>query len=214
MSHPGRLANKVAIVTGSSSGIGRAISLAYAREGARVVCADIQPTTRFEQSSDEDETRGATHDRIIEAGGEAIFVRTDVTEAEQVEELVKTAVRTWGRLDVMVNNAGIGSWTSSSFPSFLFGFESFFFESLGIESFSKENFFPFLSFASPPAFGSSPSIQIIHSTQETKLIPKKQQQASPTPNQSGPNPSPNTTACSPPTSPPFSTASNTLPPKC
>ena len=109
MPQPGCLANKVAIVTGSSSGIGRAISLAYAREGARVVCADIQPTTRFEQSSDEDETRGATHDRIIEAGGEAIFVRTDVTEAEQVEELVKTAVRTWGRLDVMVNNAGIGS---------------------------------------------------------------------------------------------------------
>jgi NAD(P)-dependent dehydrogenase (short-subunit alcohol dehydrogenase family) len=138
MSHPGRLANKVAVVTGSSSGIGRAISLAYAREGARVVCADLQPTTRFEQSSDEDETRGTTHDRIIESGGEAIFVRTDVTDAEQVEELVKTAVRTWGRLDVMVNNAGIGSWTSSSsFPSFLFGFESLFFESLGIESFSK-----------------------------------------------------------------------------
>ena len=114
---PLRLANKVAIVTGSSSGIGRAISLAYAREGARIVCADLQPTTRFETSSDEDETRGATHDRIIEAGGEAIFVQVDVTEAEQVEELVKTAVRTWGRLDVMVNNAGIGLWTSFSAPS-------------------------------------------------------------------------------------------------
>jgi hypothetical protein len=114
---PLRLTNKVAIVTGSSSGIGRAISLAYAREGARVVCADLQPTTRFEASSDEDETRGATHDRIIEAGGEAIFVQVDVTEAEQVEELVKTAVRTWGRLDVMVNNAGIGLWTSFSAPS-------------------------------------------------------------------------------------------------
>jgi len=148
MPQPGCLANKVAIVTGSSSGIGRAISLAYAREGARVVCADIQPTTRFEQSSDEDETRGATHDRIIEAGGEAIFVRTDVTEAEQVEELVKTAVRTWGRLDVMVNNAGIGSWIDLSF---LFILESLFFESLGIEFFSKRT--SFLFFASPPAFG-------------------------------------------------------------
>jgi NAD(P)-dependent dehydrogenase (short-subunit alcohol dehydrogenase family) len=120
-SQPGRLANKVAIVTGSSSGIGRAISLAYAREGARVVCADLQPTTRFEASSDEDETRGATHDRITEAGGEAIFVQVDVTEAEQVEELVKTAVRTWGRLDVMVNNAGIGLWAF-----FFFFFFSFF----------------------------------------------------------------------------------------
>jgi NAD(P)-dependent dehydrogenase (short-subunit alcohol dehydrogenase family) len=108
----GRLQNKVAIVTGSSSGIGRAICLAYAREGARIVCADLQPNSRFEGSSDEDETRGATHDRIIEAGGEAIFVKVDVREAEEVEELVKAAVRTFGRLDVMVNNAGIGSWTS------------------------------------------------------------------------------------------------------
>ena len=114
---PGALQNKVAIVTGSSSGIGRAICLAYAREGARVVCADLQPNSHFESSSDEDETRGATHDRIIEAGGEAILVQVDVTEAEQVEELVKTAVRTWGRLDVMVNNAGIGLWTSFSAPS-------------------------------------------------------------------------------------------------
>lgn len=103
-----RLQDKVAIVTGSSSGIGRAICLAYSREGARVVCADMQPTTRFEGSSDEDETRGATHERIIEAGGQAIFVQVDVCEAEQVEELVKVAVRTYGRLDIMVNNAGVG----------------------------------------------------------------------------------------------------------
>jgi len=106
---PGSLQNKVAIVTGSSSGIGRAISLAYAREGARVICADLQPLSRFEASGDEDETRGATHDRITEAGGEAIFVKVDVTVAEQVEELVKTAVRTYGRLDIMLNNAGIGA---------------------------------------------------------------------------------------------------------
>jgi len=103
---PGRLQDKVAIVTGSSSGIGRAICLAYSREGARVVCADLQPTTRFELN--EDETRGTTHDRIIEAGGNAIFVQVDVRDAEQVEELVKAAVGTFGRLDIMVNNAGIG----------------------------------------------------------------------------------------------------------
>lgn len=195
MPQPGCLANKVAIVTGSSSGIGRAISLAYAREGARVVCADLQPTTRFEQSSDEDETRGTTHDRIIEAGGEAIFVRADVTDAEQVEELVKTAVRTWGRLDVMVNNAGIGSWIDLSF---LFVLESFFFEGLEIEFFSKRT--SFLSFPLPslPLRPLPPSpYHPINPRNQTN--PQKQQQASPTPNQFGPNPSPNTTACSPPT---------------
>ena len=83
-----RLTDHVAIVTGASSGIGRAICLAYSREGARVVCADLQPSTRFELSGDEDETRGTTHDRITEAGGQAIFVEVDVRDAKQVEELV------------------------------------------------------------------------------------------------------------------------------
>jgi len=202
MSQPGCLANKVAIVTGSSSGIGRAISLAYAREGARVVCADLQPTTRFEASSDEDETRGATHDRIVEAGGEAIFVQVDVTEAEQVEELVKTAVRTWGRLDVMVNNAGIGLWISLCL---FFSFWGLFFGGLRIECFSERT--SFLSFAFLPHL---PQSNLIHpkKTKPTNTTDQEtqKQQASPTPNQSGPNPSPNTTACSPPISPPSSTA--------
>lgn len=103
---PGRLTDKVAIVTGASSGIGRAISLLYAAEGAHLVCADLQPTTLYNASNEE--SRGTTHDRITEAGGRAIFVQTDVTQPEQVEALVQAAVREYGRLDIMVNNAGIG----------------------------------------------------------------------------------------------------------
>ena len=206
---PGALQNKVAIVTGSSSGIGRAICLAYAREGARVVCADLQPNSHFESSSDEDETRGATHDRIIEAGGEAIFVKVDVREAEEVEELVKTAVKTFGRLDIMLNNAGIGAWTS-----FLFGVVCF--DRVFSEDF---RFLPlllsFLSRRRPFFFTLSLSIQTIQpNPRKIKLTHPSPSQESPTPNQSGPNPSPNTTTCSPPTSPPSSTASNTPRPKC
>jgi NAD(P)-dependent dehydrogenase (short-subunit alcohol dehydrogenase family) len=103
---PGRLAGKVAVVTGSSSGIGRAVCLHYATEGALLVCADLQPNTLYDSS--DSETRGTTHDRITLSGGRAIFVQTDVTQPSQVEQLVAAAVREYGRLDIMVNNAGIG----------------------------------------------------------------------------------------------------------
>ncbi|KAK2807871.1 hypothetical protein FQN50_005260 [Emmonsiellopsis sp. PD_5] len=103
-----RLQDKVAIITGSSSGIGRSIALAYAAQGAYVVCSDIDPAP----SADEK----ATHDAINEAypapaGGKgsqrAVFVKADVTVSGEVEELVKECVKAFGRLDVMVNNAGI-----------------------------------------------------------------------------------------------------------
>ncbi|EON63697.1 hypothetical protein W97_02925 [Coniosporium apollinis CBS 100218] len=101
---PGRLHQKVAIVTGASSGIGRAISLAYHREGAYLVCADLRPDARAESPSDTDTP---THEAITSDGGKAIFVKCDVGEAKEVEALVQKAVDEFGRVDVMVNNAGI-----------------------------------------------------------------------------------------------------------
>ena len=86
----------MAIITGGSSGIGRATAAEFLAEGATVVIADI------------DEDRGTA--AAEELGCE--FVRTDVTEYEQVESVVESTVETHGRLDVMVNNAGIGSETS------------------------------------------------------------------------------------------------------
>ncbi len=90
------LENKVALVTGGSSGIGRACALAFAREGAKVVVADVL-------------VRGGeeTVQMIKEAGGESIFVKTDVSKTADVEALVKRAVDTYGRLDCAINNAGI-----------------------------------------------------------------------------------------------------------
>ncbi|KAL6716498.1 hypothetical protein ACLMJK_006065 [Lecanora helva] len=102
----GRLADKVAIVTGSSSGIGRAIALAYVQEGARVVCADISSTARPEI---DDETATTTLELLKkEAGSDrAIFCKTDVSKSQEMKNLVGEAVKSFGRLDIMVNNAGI-----------------------------------------------------------------------------------------------------------
>jgi len=91
-----RLKNKVAIVTGSASGIGKAIALAFGREGAVVVGADVNVAGGEE-----------TAQEIESAGGKAAFIETDVAESEQVLKLVETAVEDHGKLDIMINNAGI-----------------------------------------------------------------------------------------------------------
>lgn len=90
-----RLQNEVAIVTGSSSGIGRAISLRYAQEGAKLICADLKPTARTEALT-------TTHEAITRVGGQASFVQTDVGDAKAMENVVAAAVAEHGRLDVQV----------------------------------------------------------------------------------------------------------------
>lgn len=91
-----QLENKATLITGASSGIGRAAALLFAREGARLVLADVDVAGGEE-----------TAHMVTNRGGEAIFVRTDVAQAAQVEALVQRAVGEYGRLDCAFNNAGI-----------------------------------------------------------------------------------------------------------
>src|SRR5215470_11454793 len=92
----GLVTGKVALVTGGGSGIGRATSLAFAREGAKVVVADL-----IVEGGEE------TVGLIKQAGGDAIFVQTDTSKPAAVEALINKAVAAYGRLDCAHNNAGI-----------------------------------------------------------------------------------------------------------
>lgn len=91
-----RLTNKIAVITGAGSGIGRASAYLFAREGAKVVAADISDASGEE-----------TEATIKSSGGEAIFVHTDVAAASDVENLVKVTINTFRRIDILFNNAGI-----------------------------------------------------------------------------------------------------------
>ena len=91
-----RLAGKVAIVTGASRGIGRAISVALAKEGATVVLA----ARALEKLTE-------TAKQVTEAGGQAEIVVTELTEEESVKNLVRVTGKSFGRLDILVNNAGV-----------------------------------------------------------------------------------------------------------
>jgi glucose 1-dehydrogenase len=92
-----QLENKVAVVTGSGSGIGKAIALAFAREGAAVV---VDYASHPEPARD-------TIEEIESIGGKAVSVRADVTNSEDVRTLIQTSVQEFGRLDILVNNAGV-----------------------------------------------------------------------------------------------------------
>ena len=89
----GRLAGKVAIVTGAGSGMGRRSALLFAREGAQVVCADRS---------------GAQDDTAATIGGAAVPVQVDVSDSAQVAAMVECAITSFGGLDVLFNNAGFG----------------------------------------------------------------------------------------------------------
>jgi NAD(P)-dependent dehydrogenase (short-subunit alcohol dehydrogenase family) len=102
---PGRLTNKIAVITGSSSGIGRATALAFASEGAHLVCSDIREDFRSEYRTDE--LSGTTVQEAERLGAKAIYQKCDTTSSSDVENLIKKAVETYGRVDIMVNNAGI-----------------------------------------------------------------------------------------------------------
>jgi NAD(P)-dependent dehydrogenase (short-subunit alcohol dehydrogenase family) len=90
-----RLESKVAIITGAGSGVGRASAMVFAREGAKVVVVDIVAANGEETAS-----------MVKAGGGDAVFVEADVTKSADCEKMVQTAVTTYGKVDIMFNNAG------------------------------------------------------------------------------------------------------------
>lgn len=103
----GRLDGKVAIITGSASGFGEATATLWAKEGAKLVLADWNA-----------ETGEKVAKKINDDGGEATFIKTDVSKSEDVQRMVKTAVDKYGKLDIIFNNAGIqGSTTRGPMDS-------------------------------------------------------------------------------------------------
>ncbi len=91
-----RLKDKIALVTGAASGMGESAARIFAREGAKVVVADVLEKEGHVVAAS-----------IVSAGGEAVFLRLDVSDEEQWRETVRETVERYGRLDVLVNNAGI-----------------------------------------------------------------------------------------------------------
>lgn len=97
-----KLNEKVAIVTGAGQGLGKAIALGFAREGSKVLVADI-----FE------EIGGETVQAIKNQGGEASFFPVDISKSDEVQQMVATAVERYGKVDILVNNAAINTMANS-----------------------------------------------------------------------------------------------------
>ncbi|MDI1486030.1 MAG: hypothetical protein OHK93_004219 [Ramalina farinacea] len=103
------LLDKTAVITGSSSGLGRAIALLFAEHGTRlIICADLKPEGRIGGVDDDEGV--PTHDLICQRHGEgrAVFKKADVSVSEDVKGLVESVVDISGRLDIIINNAGLG----------------------------------------------------------------------------------------------------------
>lgn len=96
-----RLQDEVAIVTGGASGIGRASVIRLAQEGAKIVVADLQRASRLDEESPDTVTV------IRNAGGDATYVETDVSHSDAVQHLVESTYETYGRIDILINSAGI-----------------------------------------------------------------------------------------------------------
>src|SRR4051812_48837265 len=101
-----RLRDRVAIVTGGSSGIGRGVALAFAGEGARVVVADVREEP-LRGKYHETDTTTPTLLEIERLGGEGLFVQADISDEGAAGDLLERTLARFGRLDVLVNNAGI-----------------------------------------------------------------------------------------------------------
>ena len=93
-----RLKDKIAIVTGAASGIGKATATTFAREGASVMCADVNA-----------EGAEAVARTIADTGSDAASVAVDVTREDEIKNMVAETVKRWGKLDVIYNNAGIAT---------------------------------------------------------------------------------------------------------
>src|SRR5690625_79987 len=91
-----RLKDKVVIITGAGSGIGQCTALLFAKEGAKVIVNDVS-----------DENGNKTVTDIQENGGEAYYIRADVTNAADVEQMVNETLKRYGKIDVLFNNAGV-----------------------------------------------------------------------------------------------------------
>jgi len=91
-----RLQDKVCIITGAAQGIGRAIAERFGHEGARVAIVDIREAEGLK-----------AEDAVRAAGGEAVFIRTDVSDRSQVLAMVEQVLALWGKIDILVNDAGV-----------------------------------------------------------------------------------------------------------
>ncbi|MBB2482318.1 SDR family oxidoreductase [Bacillus sp. APMAM] len=90
---------KVVVVTGAGNGIGKTVAIEYAKKGAKVVVAEV-----------EREAGQRTSDQINQDGGNAIFIKTDVRNPEEIEDLFSAAARECGSVDIVINNAGVSRW--------------------------------------------------------------------------------------------------------